>query len=212
MRGVWFLKRGLWVDEKEWNVSELILVRHGATEANQSGRYCGRLDPPLTEAGLAAVRETARQLIAFRPKRVYCSESLRTRQTAAVIAPGTELIFLPSLREIDFGAFEGLSADDIQRRMPELWRSYIENYRHFTFPDGDNVEKYLTKSAETIKAIVEESNHKDILIVSHKGFILSAISYLLHGDSDHIFCYDIRPAGYAKVAFTGGIPVLKQLV
>lgn len=193
-------------------MTELIMVRHGETRANLDGKYCGRLDPPLSETGINSVNKTARTLAAFRPARIYSSEALRARQTAAIIEPNGTVVCLQALREMNFGEFEGLNANEIQSRMPDIWKRYIDNYRNFTFPGGDNVNDYLTKSAETINAIITESIDGGVLIVSHKGFILSALSSLLHGDSHHIFSYDISPAGFARLSLAGGFPVLKQLV
>jgi broad specificity phosphatase PhoE len=193
-------------------VTELILVRHGATELNLSGRYCGRLDPPLAEAGRAAVQETARQLAGFQPERVYCSPALRARETAAIIAPEMPAIELPALREMDFGAFEGLTADEIDRRMPEVWQAYMADWQHFTFPKGDSVQEYLAGVANTIRAIIEKNVDGGVLVVSHKGFITAALSTLLHDDSVHLFRYNIRPAGFARLTLTGGFPVLTQLI
>jgi alpha-ribazole phosphatase len=200
------------VQKEERSVTELILVRHGATGFNLSGRYCGRLDPPLAEAGRAAARETAQQLAGFLPERVYCSPALRARETAAIIAPDAPAIELPSLRELDFGAFEGLAADEIERRMPEAWQAYMEDWQHFTFPQGDSVQEYLADAANTIRAIIDEPLSGGVLIVSHKGFVTAALSTLLHGDSTHLFRYNIRPAGFARLTIAGGFPVLTQLV
>ena len=193
-------------------MTELILARHGATELNISGRYCGRLDPPLAEAGLAAAQETARRLAGFRPERVYCSEARRARETAAIIAPDGPAILLPSLREMNFGAFEGLTAGEVERQMPEAWQAYLADWRHFTFPGGDNVQEYLTGAANTIRAIVGEPVDGGVMIVSHKGFLIAALSTLLHDDSGHLFRYDIRPAGFARLTMAGGFPVLTQLI
>ncbi|NLT98267.1 MAG: histidine phosphatase family protein [Christensenellaceae bacterium] len=193
-------------------MTELVLVRHGATEMNLSGRYCGRLDPPLSESGRAAVRETARHLAGFRPERVYCSPALRAKETAAIIAPDMPVIEMPELREMDFGAFEGLAADEIERRMPEAWQAYMADWLHFKFPQGDSVQEYLAGAANTIRAIVEKSGDGGMLGVSHKGFVMAALSTLLHGDSIHLFCYDIRPAGVARRTVAGGFPVLTQLI
>jgi len=198
--------------EEERAVTELVLVRHGATEMNLSGRYCGRLDPPLSESGRAAVRETARQLADFRPKRVYCSPALRAKETAVIIAPDVPAVVLPALREMDFGAFEGLAADEIRQRMPEAWQAYMADWLHFTFPQGDSVQEYLAGAANTIRAIIKESVDGGVLVVSHKGFVMAALSTLLHGDSMHLFCYDIRPAGFARLTVAGGFPVLTQLI
>ncbi len=192
-------------------MTELILVRHGKTQANMDGLYCGRLDLPLAEQGLGEVRATALALSAFSPHRVYCSNALRARQTADIIAPGADIVVLPSLCELDFGMFEGLGADDIQSRMPDAWRSYMDDYMGYTFPGGDNVRRYLTKASESINGIIREAQNSRVLVVSHKGFILSVLSWLLHGDIEHIFSYDIRPAGFARLSLGDGFAVLRQL-
>ncbi len=193
-------------------MTELVLVRHGATRENLEQRYCGRLNPPLASEAAGEVRRTAGLLSGWEPTHVYCSEALRARQTADIVAPGRSVIYLEALREMDFGRFDGLSANEIQNRMPDVWQAYMDDYSRFTFPDGDNVKDYLTNSFKTIKAIIRETDGGRILIVAHKGFVLSALSHLLHGDSDHIFSYDIRPAGFAKLAVGNGFAVLKQLI
>ncbi len=192
-------------------MTELILVRHGRTRANTEGLYCGRLDLPLLNEAIEEVSKTALALSAFAPHRVFCSDALRARQTAQIIAPDSAAVFFPSLREMDFGAFEGLNADEIQLRYPDVWQTYMDDYMSFTFPGGDNVRSYLTKASERINGIIKEAKDSCVLIVSHKGFILSVLSHLLHGDSKHIFCYDIRPAGFARLSIGEGYAMLRQL-
>lgn len=191
-------------------MTELILVRHGKTQANIDGIYCGRLDLPLADEAKDEVSKTALALSTFKAQRVYCSDAQRTRQTAQIIAPGAEIIVRSSLREMNFGAFEGLGADEIQTRIPDAWQAYMDDYLDFTFPGGDNVRRYLTNAAETINGIIREED-SPLLIVSHKGFILSVLSNLIHGDSSHCFCYDIRPAGFARLSVGDGYAVLRQL-
>jgi broad specificity phosphatase PhoE len=197
---------------QEQAVTELVMVRHGATELNIAGRYCGRLDPPLSEAGREAARETARHLSALKLERVYCSEARRARETAAIVAPNAAVVGLPALREMDFGAFEGLTAGEIEQKMPEAWGAYLADWRHFTFPGGDSVQEYLAAAANKVHAIVGEPADSGVMIVSHKGFLMAALSTLLHDDSDHLFRYDIRPAGFARLMMAGGFPVLTQLI
>ena len=192
-------------------MTELILVRHGRTQANMNGVYCGRHDLPLTQEGLEDARRTALALSAFNPSHIFCSDTLRTRQTARIIAPGTEAVIRPDLREMSFGAFEGLCADEIQRCMPDRWQAYMDDYMSFTFPGGDNVRSYLTKASETINGIIREAQNCRVLAVSHKGFILSALSSLLHGDSEHTLCYDIKPGGFARLSLGDDFAVLRQL-
>ncbi len=193
-------------------MTELTLVRHGRTQANIDGIYCGRLNPPLTQAGVEDAQAAALALSGTQFSRVYCSDALRARQTAQLIAPEAQAAALPGLREMNFGAFEGLCADAIQQRMPTEWQAYMDDYKGFTFPGGENVRDYLTNAAQCINAIIRETGEGHALIVSHKGFILSVLSHLLHGDSEHLFCYDIKPAGIARLSVGQGCAVLRQLI
>jgi alpha-ribazole phosphatase len=186
-------------------------MRHGATQANQKGVYCGGTDLPLTRKGIEEVKKTSRKLAGLSIGRVYCSEALRARHTARLAAGGLETIFLASLREMDFGSFEGLCANDIQAKMPEAWQTYMDNWAGFTFPGGDNIRQYIAKAADTVSGIIGANDGNSVLVVSHKGWILSALSHLLHGGAAHIFRYDIRPAGFAKVRISDGHAVLCQL-
>lgn len=63
----------------------LLLVRHGRTAWNASGRYMGQLDEPLDEVGLGQAEAVARRLGHERPAAVITSDLRRASQTAAAI-------------------------------------------------------------------------------------------------------------------------------
>lgn len=64
-------------------MGELIVVRHGQTEWSLSGRYAGRTDVPLTEAGEAAARALGARLADRpRPVAVFSSPLGRAMRTA----------------------------------------------------------------------------------------------------------------------------------
>ncbi len=196
----------MWFGREEIS-TELILLRHGETASNAAHVYCGRLNPPLTPTGEAQARLT-RERLEGEFGRVLTSPALRARQTAELICPGTPQV-LPELREVDFGAFEGLTADEIQDRFPRDWAEYIADPLRFTFPDGDSMEEYLGRAESTACALVQTEGR--VLAVSHKGFISAVLSTLLHGDASRLFHYDVGPAGFAALSVQNGFAVLKQL-
>ncbi len=51
----------------------------------------------------------------------------------------------------------------------------------------------------------------NVLIVAHKGFICSALSYLLHGDFKSLFKYDLDTGKAALVDCYDGFYMLKAL-
>ena len=185
----------------------MILMRHGETAANEAHIFCGRLDPPLSPQGEAQTRRTA-QMLSGPFDRVLASPALRARQTAQIVCPNMQPEILPALREIDFGEFEGFTADELQSRMPEAWARYMSDPLNFVFPDGDDAAHYLRDAEQTAWALTQEQGR--VLVVSHKGFLTAVLSALLHGDTSHMFHYDIAPAGAVAISVSGGFAVLRQ--
>lgn len=95
---------------------DILIIRHGETVWNRSGRFQGRRDSELTEAG-------RRQALCQRkiltdhgivPDAVFCSPQGRARQTARLIfGDRGDLRLDARLQEIDFGQWEGLTRDEV---------------------------------------------------------------------------------------------------
>ncbi|MBC2934135.1 histidine phosphatase family protein [Nocardioides sp. zg-1228] len=83
----------------------LVLLRHGRTEWNDTGRAQGHADVPLDEVGEAQAKAVAPVLAALRPVAVWSSDLARAAATAAVVAAeaGLEPVLDPRLREYDVG-------------------------------------------------------------------------------------------------------------
>jgi len=98
--------------------ARLWLVRHGATAWSEAGRLTGWTDVPLSPAGREQARALGRRLAARSFDGVWTSDLTRAAETAG-LAWG-EAIPDRRLREVDFGALEGmrweeLSAEDRER-------------------------------------------------------------------------------------------------
>ncbi|OHV34759.1 MULTISPECIES: histidine phosphatase family protein [Pseudofrankia] len=101
----------------------LLLLRHGRTEWNDRGRFQGQADPPLDAVGRAQVAAVGPVIRAMGPDLVVSSDLLRCRATAAAVG----LPYRPDarLREIDLGAWSGLTSSEAGRLFPEedaAWR------------------------------------------------------------------------------------------
>jgi len=98
----------------------LVLVRHGETDWNLSGRAQGHADVPLNATGRTQARTVAGAMVAFAPVRLWSSDLARARQTAEAIAATTGLTVEcdPRLREYDVGARSGLTLAEAAARFP----------------------------------------------------------------------------------------------
>jgi 2,3-bisphosphoglycerate-dependent phosphoglycerate mutase len=92
---------------------EVILVRHGASEAAVPGQNFamvdGQGDPALSEVGKAQARSVAATLGSETFSGLFASSLRRTQETAAPLAAalGLEVAVLPDLREVNLGELEG---------------------------------------------------------------------------------------------------------
>jgi len=152
----------------------IVLVRHGETDWNRESRFQGHADTPLNEDGRSQAQELAKLLVAEPVTALYTSPLRRASETAEILAAtlGVEARALEALREIDVGAWEGLTIDEVRERYPERldedWRSGWE--------DG---ETYDELERRVVPALVELGSRHDgghVVGVTHAGPIRAAIA------------------------------------
>lgn len=148
----------------------IILVRHGETAGQSSIRYYGVTDVPLSEIGREQIR-AARERIRGEPiDAVWASTLCRSWESAAILAPGRSIHLASEFREIDFGDWEGLTADEIARADPEGHARWQEEGLDFTFPGGESRADFRARVARGLDR-VRASGAESILVAVHKGVV-----------------------------------------
>ena len=96
----------------------LLIVRHGQSTWNASGRWQGQADPPLSEHGVEQAELAAKALDEV--DAVWSSDLERARHTAGILAArhGLEVRTDPRLRERAAGPWTGLTRGEIEARYP----------------------------------------------------------------------------------------------
>ncbi|WP_145946730.1 histidine phosphatase family protein [Paenibacillus sp. Y412MC10] len=117
---------------------DLLLVRHGTTRWNREKRYLGHTDIPLDPGGRDELAPLARELAGKAFRGVYCSDLARCRETLAIISPAhaDTAMYDPRLREMDFGAWEGHTFEQLQHE--PLYRQWIDSPQQVTPPGGES--------------------------------------------------------------------------
>lgn len=108
--------------------------RHAQTSYNMQLRYQGHLDVELDDVGRAQAAAAARLVAGMAPSRIVSSDLVRARATADALAAvtGLRVDIDKRLREIDVGAWQGLTFDEVARRFPDeaaQWRDGGEGRR-----------------------------------------------------------------------------------
>jgi len=168
--------------------SHIIVVRHGETEGQSSIRFHGVTDVPLSDEGREQVRGLARTLPAEGFDLVVASPLQRARETAGIIAPGFPVRIEPAFREIDFGRWEGLTAQEIEARDPELYREWQERRSDFDFPQGEPRAAFRARVIAGIDTLLagtgEEPRARAALIAAHKGVLRTIVEHLTEQSLD----------------------------
>ena len=115
------------------------VIRHGRTAANDKGIYIGRTDFPLSDKGAA---ELAGKMDEFRypnVARVYSSPLRRCTETAEILFPDVQIQTVDNLIEMDFGTFEGKSADELVHK-PEF-KEWLKGGMDCRPPQGESVKE-----------------------------------------------------------------------
>lgn len=157
----------------------LFVLRHGQTEWNLAGRLQGRRDSPLTALGRAQAeqqRVLLAQVAADHPDlRIYCSPLGRARQTARIATEGLGLpvVVDERLQEVSAGAWEGLTRDDVRRR---LNTGDLGEFQMFTSaPEGESFNMLRDRCAAFLADMAGPS-----AVVTH-GITGSVLRGILQG-------------------------------
>jgi broad specificity phosphatase PhoE len=159
----------------------IYLSRHGETKFNRENRFCGDADSPLTATGIAEARRNGRALRAHLANRetlrMVSSPLRRALHTADIIRKEIGREDLPietdaRLREISFGAWEGLTLDEIKARDAAAWAARVADRWHVPAPGG---ESYAAVT-DRVRAWLREQRDGPLLVVTH-----GAVDRILRG-------------------------------
>lgn len=163
-------------------MSELWLVRHGQTDWNLERRYQGHSDVPLNATGLQQASLAAEALAGRHYAAIYSSDLRRARTTAEIIAQrlGMEVILDPRLREVNFGAWEGLVAAQIHERFPVAWNARLTDTQHARPPGGESVQDVAERMWAALDEFTARQPHHPLIVVSH-GLALATVRCRVQG-------------------------------
>jgi probable phosphoglycerate mutase len=159
----------------------VVLLRHGRTADNASGRIQGQLDTPLDDVGRAQAAAAAEVLADAAPAVVLTSDLVRARDTAQAVADRLGLAAVPDprLRELDLGAWQGLTSDEARERFPDEHRAWR---RGEDVPRGGG-ETYRQAGERAAACVREQLSAVPaggvLLAVTHGGTARAALGVLL---------------------------------
>jgi len=161
-------------------VNRLIVVRHGRTGWNASGRVQGQADAPLDEVGRAQARAVAPRLAELAPVAIVASDLSRAADTAGELAAVTGLPVRLDvrLRERCFGQWQGLLNSEIAQRFPEAYARWTAGQPVDGW-DVEPVDEVAKRTAAALQDAADLAPDATIAVFGHGASTKYALGALL---------------------------------
>jgi broad specificity phosphatase PhoE len=208
-------------------MGSLILVRHATTAASAAGRNLGQRDDlPLSDEGVELAAQLGRTLaveLAELPHdeiRLLSSSALRCRQTAGGIAAALEvdpdaIQAEPGLIEIDYGAWDGLTAEECRTRDPERRAAWEADPYATRCPDGESGEDVARRAFAVLRPVEEwlaADRARCAVAVAHnhvnRVWLCALLGWPMKEYRNRL---SQDPGAYNLVTFNGGVPVVRRM-
>ena len=175
----------------------LHLLRHGAPEV--PGLLLGRTDAAPTGAGVAAC---GRAVAGLSFDHLVCSDLARARVAARAIGAGRGLAprIDPRWREMDFGAWDGLSPEAVP---PASLSAFQTDPDASPPPEGERWSALVAR----VRAALAEGATGDTLIVTHAGAMRAALTVLCGFSYDQVWAFDLPYASLLSLRVWPGNPM-----
>ena len=169
------------------NLMNLMIVRHAQSAGNAEGRWQGRADFRLSDAGRGQAGRLRSRLKreGYTPTHIYSSPLSRTFETARIASSiwDRPIEAWDDLMENDVGVFSGLTWADVEKQFPEVARDFAAT-RNLDLVDGAETHAERSARAQRVvdRVIGEHHNSDRVLLFSHGGIMTHIVARLLGAD------------------------------
>ena len=168
------------------------LLRHGEVQGGSC--YRGVLDDPLTETGWQQMQQATKNKTW---DAIISSPLCRCADFARKLS--AEHHIHENLKEINFGDWEGKTAQQIIENSPEAFTGFVTEPEKNTPPNGETLSSFQSRVINEWDDIIKQRQHKHILIISHGGTMRTIISHVLNIPTDNMMRLELPHASMSRI-------------
>jgi uncharacterized phosphatase len=144
----------------------LYVVRHGETDFNKQGRYCGSTDIPLNEKGIKQAKQLAEKLVLINIDIIVASSLIRAKKTAEIINENINVSLTVSNEfwERSMGYYEGITREEAEKNHPDMWKKIGDDST-----GGETFMDFEKRIIDALKKLENNYPDKNVLLVTHGG-------------------------------------------
>ena len=184
---------------------KLLLTRHGETEWNIAQRFQGQSDVPLNEIGRQQANALADRLSTQPIDIVYSSDLQRATETAKMIMQKSgykpDLHLDSRLREMNFGAWEGLTYKEIKQSNPTALAAWKADVSTTAAPNGETLNQLSARVQSFLDDVRAQHADKTVLLVAHGGVLQTLLCLALNLKPTMYWQFHLSLASLSEVAF-----------
>ncbi|MFJ9550830.1 bifunctional RNase H/acid phosphatase [Streptomyces erythrochromogenes] len=183
-----------------------VLLRHGETALTPQKRFSGSggSDPELSPAGRRQAAAVAEALAARGTvQTVVSSPLLRCRETAQAVADrlGLDVAVEQGLREVDFGAWEGLTFAEVRERFPEDLQAWLDSPKAAPTGGGESFAAATRRISATRDRLLAAHAGRTVLLVTHVTPVKILVRLALGAPPESLFRMELSAASLSAVAY-----------
>lgn len=183
-----------------------VLLRHGETALTPQKRFSGSggSDPELSAAGRQQAAAVAGSLAARGTVQSVVSSPLRRcRETAQAVADrlGLTVTVEEGLREVDFGAWEGLTFAEVRERFPDDLQAWLDSPRAAPTGGGESFAAATRRISATRDRLLAAHAGRTVLLVTHVTPVKILVRLALGAPPESLFRMELSAASLSEVAY-----------
>ncbi len=188
-------------------MTQVVLIRPGATVYDEQNRVQGILDVPLSERGRAEVAQLATTLAEARSgialMALYCGPGESVVRTAEAVgkALGLRPKRIDDLRNLDQGLWQGLQLNEIKRRNLKVFRQWLDDPVTICPPLGETIENAMERIKTVLRPLIRRHHDEAIGLVVAEP-IAQLIACYLRRDPRVQLDDHVPTGGFEKIEIT----------
>lgn len=186
------------------------LIRHGEPAGGR--RYRGHgVDDPLSEKGWSQMWNAVGEYDQW--KQIITSPLQRCQAFAHALGErhGIPVAVEPRFKEVGFGAWEGLSHDEVKIGRAAEYQAFLKDPANHRPQGAEPLDDFIRRVSLAYQEAIERHHSSHLLIVAHAGVMRALIAETIRAPAIGLYRIKISNGGITRIRHTATGSVLELL-
>lgn len=186
------------------------LIRHGEPAGGR--RYRGHgVDDPLSEKGWSQMWHAVGEYNQWR--QIITSPLQRCQAFAHALGErhGIPVAVEPRFKEVGFGAWEGLSHDEVKIGRAAEYQAFLKDPASHRPQGAEPLDDFIRRVSSAYQEAIERHHSNHLLIVAHAGVMRALIAETIRAPAIGLYRIKVSNGGITRIRHTATGSVLELL-